>query len=354
MTTSLSFCLARRRRARFLHRFVFACLICVGGCGRFIVRRNYCGGKPRQRAEIWVSSQAPRKLGFLRGRGARGERVVGDKQPRSLRGAPAHGCAAGTGCFLWDRPWLPPSRCLGSGAGCPCPVLANPGFAGRVCSGGTIQVVRGRGRKGSSSESPATLPGGVGMLSGGIFSTKAPEKEPLPTCAKLCLHQAPPHAHMSPLGHFSPHKPGQGSPAVRALLLSAVTAPGGLVCQEGLFCWLQVEAGGVIASHTGCLHSKVPGLRLPSSDLFFHLGLSTPSPGGLRATSRTTLSPTSCLVQPPWNKTPLTFDCSCPHGSHSCDAAFVPSISPASLALHIPKKPPPPEGDFRVTLFFSP
>lgn len=46
------------------------------------------------------------------------------------------------------------------------------------------------------------------------------------------------------------------------------------------------------------------------------------------------------LVQPPWNKTPLTFNCSRPRGSHSRDAASVPPISPASLALHAPKKPP--------------
>jgi len=52
------------------------------------------------------------------------------------------------------------------------------------------------------------------------------------------------------------------------------------------------------------------------------------------------LSPTSCPVQPPWSKTPLTFDRFHPRGSHSRDAAPVPSVSPASLALHAPKKPP--------------
>lgn len=57
------------------------------------------------------------------------------------------------------------------------------------------------------------------------------------------------------------------------------------------------------------------------------------------------------LVQPPVNKT-LTFDCSCPCRSPRHNAVPVPSISPAFLALHIPKNFSP-EGDLGVTLFFS-
>lgn len=153
----------------------------------------------------------------------------------------------------------------------------------------------GGGRKGSPSQSPATLSSGMETPNGGNFSTKAPKKEPLPTCAEPCVRRAPPCAHVSPLGHFSPHKGGQGSPAVRALLLSPVTAPGALACQEGPFCWLQVEAG----VGDRFLRSKVAGLRLPGLDLFFHLGFSTPSPkcpAGPRATSRTSLSPPACAA----------------------------------------------------------
>lgn len=125
MTTSLSFCLAPRRRVRFLHRFVFACLICVGGCGRFSVHRNYCGGKPEQRAGSWVSLRAPGKPGGFGGQrcwwGAPGGGRAAMGHPRGSEDA------AGMVCFPQDRPCLPPSP--GSGAGCPCPILANPIFA---------------------------------------------------------------------------------------------------------------------------------------------------------------------------------------------------------------------------------
>lgn len=101
--------------------------------------------------------------------------------------------------------------------------------------GGTVRVAGCGGREGSPLESPATFPGRVGMVSRDGFSTEAPEKEPLPTCTKPCVHQALPHAHVSPLGHFSLLKGDQGSPAVHALLLSPVTTPAGLACQEDLF-----------------------------------------------------------------------------------------------------------------------
>lgn len=50
---------------------------------------------------------------------------------------------------------------------------------------------------------------------------------------------------------------------------------------RGPFCWLQVEAGVVIASRAGWLCSEMAGLRLPGLDLFFHLGFSAPSPNAL-------------------------------------------------------------------------
>lgn len=92
----------------------FACLICVGGRGRFSVHRNYCGGKARQqRAERWVSSRVLGEPGVFWGR------RVGDRQPGSTRGAPGCGCAAGTAfptgsrffspvrARLWQTPVVP-------------------------------------------------------------------------------------------------------------------------------------------------------------------------------------------------------------------------------------------------------
>lgn len=49
--------------------------------------------------------------------------------------------------------------------------------------------------------------------------------------------------------------------------------------------------------------------------------------------------PHQLSCEAPWNKTPLTFDCSCPRGSHSHDVASVPSVSPASLVLHAQSSP---------------
>lgn len=297
MTTSLSFCLARRRRARFLHRFVFACLICVGGRGRSSVHRNYCGGKRRQRAEIWVSSRAPAKARHFGGQrrtwGARGGGRAALEPP---------GCPCS---------WL---RLLGQGVSrgiaLGSPLAAAWGWVQAVCARfcqtpvlpatHALSAARwdGAGGGGWGEEGqPLGEPRHPPRWSRGDFSTKAPAKELLPTCAKPCVPRAAPRAHVSPLGRFSPHR---GAGLSGSACFAPVPCPRSQWAgQEGPFCWLQVEAGVGIASRSGWLCSEAAGLRLLGLDLFLHLGFPAPSPNTLLVPEPPRAHPSATLEQNP-------------------------------------------------------